>query len=466
MNCSRSRALSLFALVAMASACSDSRPGSDEQDASTGASGGWSSGSGDGDGGDATSGGSEGTEGEDGEGDGDQRFDTPDGESGETGLCGDGSGGGGGESEYDFGVIWIANSSQGTVSKIDTMTATEVARYITGPSTFGPDPSRTSVNLQGDVAIANRFGSITKIALLEENCVDLNGDGQIQTSQGANDILPWGQDECVLWNHQTGFSGVLYDSNTGGPRAVAWDAGLPGEDPCGGNPRVWASWRNQPDNSITIRRLDGATGEVDAEVVVPNWVGNWEHGAYGGATDINGDFWVLGTLGTLIKVDTDTLDVSRYDMDTPDVVYGMALDADGTPWVAGFDGRLWRFDPGLESWDDMGPMGTPTKLRGLAIDASGTAWAAGNEPCALVRYDTVAETTIEGSIPLVGCVEPVGVSIDVEGAVWVVDRGANVAYKVSPDDYSVQIVYGLVDPYTYSDMTGAALNLVVNPPTG
>ena len=65
-----------------------------------------------------------------------------------------------------------------------------------------------------------------------------------------------------------------------------------------------------------------------------------------------------------------------------------------------------------------------------------------------------------------GCVEPVGVSIDAEEFVWVVDRGANRAYKVHPQDYTATVVTGLVTPYTYSDMTGAGLGLVVNPPAG
>jgi hypothetical protein len=39
------------------------------------------------------------------------------------------------------------------------------------------------------------------------------------------------------------------------------------------------------------------------------------------------------------------------------------------------------------------------------------------------------------------------------------------AFKVNPDTYQVELtVGGLVNPYTYSDMTGAGLNLQVNPP--
>ena len=58
-------------------------------------------------------------------------------------------------------------------------------------------------------------------------------------------------------------------------------------------------------------------------------------------------------------------------------------------------------------------------------------------------------------------------SIDVEGYVWIVDQGVNQAFKIDPDTYQVQLtVSGLMQPYTYSDMTGAGLNLVVNPPAG
>ena len=38
---------------------------------------------------------------------------------------------------------------------------------------------------------------------------------------------------------------------------------------------------------------------------------------------------------------------------------------------------------------------------------------------------------------------------------------------VDPDTFEVDLVVdGLEDPYTYSDMTGFGLNLVVNPPAG
>lgn len=98
-----------------------------------------------------------------------------------------------------FDFISIANSSQGTVSKIDTKTGVEQARYYTGPG--ASNPSRTSVDQLGNVAVSNRDpGSIIKIMALKAKCIDKNNNGMIDTSAGPNDIRPWGNSECVLWS--------------------------------------------------------------------------------------------------------------------------------------------------------------------------------------------------------------------------------------------------------------------------
>ena len=63
----------------------------------------------------------------------------------------------GGNGDSEFSYLWAANSDQGTISKIDTKTVTEVGRYIVRPDSAG-SPSRTSVSLSGNVAVANRSG--------------------------------------------------------------------------------------------------------------------------------------------------------------------------------------------------------------------------------------------------------------------------------------------------------------------
>ena len=148
---------------------------------------------------------------------------------------------------------WVANDTSGTVSKIDTVTGKEVARYCqalkTGVTNFtsGKDPtgatydtraeptvcagcggcnrgSRTAVDKSGNVFIANRAhdptpyqGTYTKIAASANGCIDVNGDGTIQTSADLNgdgvidpnSNLPVGSreywaelDECILWTRK------------------------------------------------------------------------------------------------------------------------------------------------------------------------------------------------------------------------------------------------------------------------
>ncbi len=376
--------------------------------------------------------------------------------------CGD-------DDNYAFNVAWIANSQQGTVSKIDTKNAVELARYRTGPGFESHSPSRTSVNLRGDVAVANRSGSVTKISEKLTRCVDNNGDGMIQTSSGPLDVLPWGEDECVLWHHDIDFS-PSPPEHPGGPRAVAWDfSGLNSSDPDASDPcaaDLWVGWRDQPSTTTILRRIKGHSGETDVDLRIEDLVGNWTHGAYGGAVDPDGSFWALGTLGTLVRVDGDSLDIDRWNAPTNIQVYGLAIDADGTPWMASWLGHVWKFDLDEEVFVDMGAVlagVSPERLRGVAIDERGRLWIAGDDPCYLVLFDIPSESFVKQNITLPGCVEPVGVSLDSDGDVWVVDRWANTAYEVHPETYAVRAVAGLVDPYTYSDMTGAGLSLVVPP---
>jgi hypothetical protein len=358
--------------------------------------------------------------------------------------------------EYKFSMIWIANSPEGTVSKIDTVTAIERSRYLTGPG--APDPSRTAVNLRGDVAVANRAGSVTKIAGHISNCVDKNQNGVIDTSLDPEDVLDWEDDECVLWSHEIEDFPSGLPMNQGGPRAIAWEGGVSACD----EPRLWVGWRAQPDQIVRIRRLDGVTGDPLDEVEIEDWDNIWGHGTYGGVSDAHGGLWALGNSGVLVHVDGDTLEVQRWDNPVEHTLYSLALDAQGVPWLAGWQGHLWRFDPVAEVFEDMGAPAESSRLRGIAVDEDGHAWIAGNNPCGLSRYDTVNETIVDDAIQIAGCDEPVGVSVDAEGHVWVVDRGASLAFKLDRNDYSTESVQGLVSPYTYSDMTGTGLKLLFN----
>ena len=375
------------------------------------------------------------------------------------------------EEDYDFSIIWIANTAEGTVSKIDTVTGTELARYRTGPLTeFGPDPSRTSVNLHGDVAVLNRRGSVTKIATRVEECVDLDGDGQIFTSSGPADIKEWGTDECVLWHQDVPFavnSGNANNPNTFGPRPCAWEATEPSETCQTPPPRLWIGWYEGPTTHRAVfRRLDGETGQTLDEVAIDN-VGDDNWGPYGGAMDPDNNFWAVGGGPVLMRIDGVTLDTKVYP--TPGKFYGITVDADGRPWITGgSDNTLSVFDPVTETFTKTFGADVPgmpdARLRGIAVDHDGFGWAAGNEPCRLVKFDAAADAIVDSNIALPGCQTVVGVAADAAGFIWVVDRAGNQAFKVDPANGSVVLtVSGLATPYTYSDMTGAGLNLVAFP---
>lgn len=367
-----------------------------------------------------------------------------------------GCGTGGGEMMSEFSYIWIGNSTQGTVSKIDTVSTIEEGRYaVTNDPSI--QASRTSVNQYGDVAIGHRFSpKVTKVAARPENCVDRNNNGMIDTSSGPNDIRPFLEDECVLWSID-----LPYQAN--GTRAVAWEGGAIDPETCENttpNPRLWVGYGSNP---LEVYRLDGETGGVldHVQIASPGFV-------YGGAVNADGDFWVSDRGGlTLSSVDAETLAVSTFPLPASNA-YGIGMDQNGHPWFATYASGpgvdfVYRFDPDTQTFHSAG--GVSGYYRGMNIDREGRAWVAGNAPCRLAVFDAETEMVINDAIALPGCVDPVGVSVDRDGYVWVVDRGASVAWKVDPTFYLiVGMVTGLVEPYTYSDMTGQGLNLVVNPP--
>ena len=177
-------------------------------------------------------------------------------------------------------------------------------------------------------------------------------------------------------------------------------------------------------------------------------------------------------LGPLVRIHEDGATVDVYDIpDHPSGevwTYGLALDPTGRPWVSSA-GAVLYFDPETEEfgWIDTGN----AMMRGMGADDAGNLWIAVEEDafedCALAVIDYENDQLLAANIALPGCGEPVGVSADADGVVWVVDHGVDLAYRVDPDTYeATPAVGGLILPYTYSDMTGAGLNLVVHPPEG
>jgi DNA-binding beta-propeller fold protein YncE len=391
--------------------------------------------------------------------------------------------------------LWVANDGEETVSKIDVATGREVGRYVSGPAqAVSNRPSRTVVDLRGDAYVVNRAfggqGSVTKFAGSPTACVDRNRNGRIETSRDANgngfiesdEMLPWGADECVLWNVPVG----PFDA---WPRSIAVDAG-DDESPAG---YVWVGtfFRGGGTGSGVAYRLRADDGLVRAEVPLPE-----DFHPYGAAGDCRNLIWFqqAGDSGDLAVIDARTLSVVRGPR-APDGrivrprgpsgcrgAYGMTVDGRGRVWSAGNACEdVWRFTPGRDDPTDgvwhRADIGNGRTI-GIAVDLAGRAW--------ISHFRTEAEgggavSAVDGNATpprhlwttrlvdrATGRVagRPMGVGIDPSGHVWLITRDnscvrpddgrpTGCAVRVDPDDRTAVELHPVGDsPYTYSDFLG------------
>ena len=264
-----------------------------------------------------------------------------------------------------FPFINVAASGRGTVIRANTETGAIVGEYRTAPEGRGLNPSRTTVDLFGNVWTANReeaglingvpHGAAVKIGLIVggtrvdgggfpdpgggylappfgySTCVDRDGDGLIRTSQGLGDILDWPDvtdgaggtdgiiadaiDECILLYQR------LPDAENA--RHVSVDA----------NNNVWVG--GYPYALSMFYQLDGTTGALldsfDAREI--------GCGGYGGLIDGNGVLWSVG--GALLRYDP----TSETGVCVPAYGYGLGIDTNGYLWLSMWDGGIVKIAP-------------------------------------------------------------------------------------------------------------------------
>jgi hypothetical protein len=385
------------------------------------------------------------------------KFDVPDGndDGGPDDPCACGASG--------WSHLWLAQPSEGAVSKIDTKTMQEQARYYTRPDHAG-SPSRTSVSLSGRaVAVANRHGGVVKIWGRESLCEDTNGTPGIQTSHGPDDTLEWGEEECVAW--YTAFE----DYTT--QRPVAWAKAEFDEDACDyDQEQVWTAGcgggpflgRGGTDGTM-VHLLDGETGEVDQSLHMPDYSCE-VFGPYGAAVDPDGDLWLTRSdyPWFLAHVDAESFDYEVITNDNGGVLnYGITIDTAGRVWVSGshpMDGGASVYDPEAGTWTKVtGP--TFSSDGGITQGPEGRIWVGynrweGDADGGAVWIDPDSGA-VGGHVSFGGGIAK-GIAFDRDGYLWTQMAG-NSAIRLDVDTLEQETFIGSGQYYTYSDMTGSAL---------
>ena len=376
----------------------------------------------------------------------------PDAGEGGVGGCGCGNSEG-------FSFIWIANSTQSTVTKLNTVTMAEEGRFLTRADGAG-SPSRTSVSIDGRaVGVANRNGNVVKVWAHEDFCDPMNnGVPGIQTSTDMN-YLPWGQDDCVAWEAPFNYStqrpvawgpGPLNSNNCEYEEQVLWTGG------CQVGVHTW----------VQVSRIDGETGVILDTIDVPDF-GCSSLSPYGAAIDSNGDFWMTNLVpGTDRLAHVDVNGILVEVIEPPLTPYGMTVDSQGLVWLAAWTGNggntAGRYDPIAQTWD-LANNHVASVMSGIQEDSEGRMWmnywtydGDGSDP-GLVYIDS--ETMLVSDPYGIGCGSSAcrGMSIDLDGNVWSTSSAQNMAFRFNPDTLAVDTYNQLVSPYTYSDMTGWAL---------
>jgi len=267
------------------------------------------------------------------------------------------------ESVVDLPFAWVANSSDRSISKVDTKTGKEIARYSLAPNCGAP--SRTAVDASGSVWVGCRFQGTTNIAYIAADiaqCIDKNGDGKIQTSTVTFDgngnkkvsMLNFNQDECVLYNGKpiTAKDAPQDTKNNPVPscnivtRALAvskdstiYFGGLGG---CRDGHMWEAKYVYDPDQKFSMNnnpRLE----------VIDHWHGgsmqnlDWDGKpctksssmrSYGYAVDSNGHVWVSNIYGTMHWIDP----IKRRSCAWPVRPYGIAVGWGNRIWMGSWNG--------------------------------------------------------------------------------------------------------------------------------
>ena len=384
----------------------------------------------------------------------------------------------------DVSFVWIANTEEGTLSKLDPKLGAEVGRYLSAlpapglppplqrcseDRSEGNCPSRTAVDLRSDVWVANRAfggqGSVTKV--LAAGCPDRNEDGVITTShdEDGNGIIdlsdpvefPGVEDECVVLTVPIGGPDAR-------PRGLAVDPFFPEH-----YGSVWVGGYEER----KMYRVHGEDGRVLETKDLPIH-------PYGAVMTADRRLWItsLGSVeNAIVGIDSATGKVGEAIPIRSRVScsggYGIAVDAKARIWLGGWTCEAaFRFDPSAApeaAWRTIDLTGRGY-TRGITVDGNGRVGTAHSHEARL-PFDQVGRVTsfdaetlrdrTDYSLP--EGLETIGVGVDADGRIWAVNFASDNAIRIDPVSGATMEVRVGARPYTYSDFTGFGLRTFTAP---
>jgi hypothetical protein len=407
-----------------------------------------------------------------------------------------------------FYFMWIANDSQGWVSKYDTRTGREVGRYYSvipkdcansaGPPCAGGavhamqanqswHPSRTALDIYGDMYVANRGigkpGSVTKIANDPASCIDrngngtietsrdINGDGQISTSPADGEMIipadmanPNTYDECVLWTKPVGSAAP---TDVAG-RALAVSAGFEGS---AGDVWVGVYFEKR------MYKLSSSNGELlPVSPGGPTFVA-LDFGPYGAIVDRLQRLWVIAP-GTarlaLIDTVSGALVSDTIQNSSECQAYGIGIDGKNRVWVPGWTLGAYacRYDHSTGQWTRFDFTAARSQTgsafewgRGIAVDAMGRVYMSGygSTKAQLIRFDAETGAVIPfGAAQFIDMSDAntggsIGVGLDGDGNPWINNSSGNASRVDNATGAVLRTPQQPAGLYTYSDFTGYQL---------
>lgn len=292
--------------------------------------------------------------------------------------------------------IYIPNSVSNDLVQLDTETGLKRWQLSLNSVAANSDPSRTTVDINGDVWVGLR-----------------------------------GTNKVILVNKEGILRKVIEVGNV--PRAITIDT----------KGHVWVG--AYADNKLV--RINSQTWKQEVSLKVPC--------PYGATTDLHGNIWVVSrcpSQNNLYKVSAEGKILGKYKAPG---AYGIASDAKGQIWVANLDGGCINRFTNKGSRVTCHKVGGECKHpRGVALDVDGNIWVTCSDVPVVAKFSPGGKRlAVSADLIGHGCV---GLAGDAKGHMWVISRILGQATKLdirTMKRVGTHTTHG-IGPYTYSDMTG------------